>query len=256
MHLVSAVIITYNEEKNIARCIEALQPISDEIIIIDSFSSDNTIHIAEKYNVKIIQQKWLGYGPQKRFAVSAANFNNIIAVDADETLDQEAINQIRSLKQNGFIGVYEILLYNFYFGKCIKYGEPYPKFKQRIFCREFVNWNESPLHESLVIPLGYPVIKLKGRINHYSYPSIDQYISKANAYSKIAANHLYNNGKRNYLLKIILSPIFTFFKGYIIKLGFLDGLHGFVIAWLNAHTNFLKYAKLWALNRESKIRSL
>lgn len=252
MHLLSAVIITYNEEKNIGRCIEALQKIADEIIVIDNYSTDDTQAICDNYGVKFIQKDWSGFGPQKRFGVEAAKHDHIIAVDADEILDDEAIGEIKDLKINGFKGVYEIKMYHYYFGKFLNYGQEYPNYKKRIFDKREVNWNSNLVHESLVIPDEIRVIKLKGRINHYSYHSLSQYISKSNNYTDSAAREMYAAGKRSYLGKLLFSPSFTFFKSYIVKRGFLDGFHGFVIAMLNGYSNFLKYAKLRELVAREK----
>ena len=249
MHFLSAVIITYNEEKNIAGCIEALLKVADEVIVVDSFSSDNTVSICESLKAKVYLHKWEGFGIQKRFAIAQASYNNIIALDADEILDEKAISEILKLKEQGFNAVYEIKLHHYYFGKFLNHGQEYPNYKTRIFNKEFVTWNENKVHESLIIPMNYPVIKLKGRIDHFSYHTIEQYIAKSNLYTNIAANELYKKGKKNYLLKMIFSPSFTFLKSYFLKAGLLDGFHGFIIAILNAYTNFLKYAKLRELKK-------
>lgn len=252
MHHLSAVIITYNEEKNITRCIKALKEVADEILIIDNFSTDQTVQISHNLGARIIQKTWSGFGPQKQYGVEQALYNNIIALDADEVLDQTAITNILSLKEYGFEAVYEICLHHYYFGKFLKYGQERPNYKKRIFNREKVSWNSNKVHESLIIPAGYPVLKIKGRINHYSYNSIQQYISKSNLYTTIAAEQMFQNGRHNYSFKIIVSPSFTFFKSYIIKMGILDGAHGFIIAMLNGYSNFLKYIKLWELIRNNK----
>lgn len=249
MHNLSAVIITHNEEKNIERCIRVLKLVADEIVIIDSFSSDNTAAICNHLNVRFLQKAWEGFGPQKRYGVQQTVFNNIIALDADEVLDEEAINEINKLKKNGFHAVYELKLFHYYFGKFLHHGQEYPNYKKRIFCKDVVEWNENKVHESLIIPENIPVIKLRGKINHYSYTSLEQYLTKSNLYTTIAARSLFEKGKKSYLLNMVFSPSFTFFKSYIINAGFLDGFHGFVVAMLNGYTNFLKYSKLWNLRK-------
>lgn len=253
MHPISAVIITHNEEENIGRCLEALQKVSEEIIIIDSLSTDKTIEIAKGFGAKIFSLQWKGFGPQKNAGLKEATHNYILALDADEVLTDEAIEEINILKIKGLKGVYEFPLLNFYFGKFLKHGLEYPNYKKRLFDKSNVTWNENLVHESLILPAGYPILRLSGHIKHYSYSSIAHYLTKANNYTTVGAIELKSKGKKNYLFKMLFSPSFVFIKSYFIKAGFLDGTHGFVTAIFNAHTNFLKYAKLWELYRnESK----
>lgn len=252
MHPISAVIITNNEEENIGKCLQAVQKIAEEIIIVDSLSTDRTVEIAKGFGAKIFSLEWSGFGPQKNFALQQATNNYVLALDADEVLSDDAIEEIKSLKQIGLAGVYEFPLLNFYFGKFLKHGLEYPNYKKRLFDKTTVRWNENLVHESLIVPEGYPVLRLKGHIKHYSYRTIEQYIAKANHYTTIGALELKSKGKTNYLFKMLFSPVFVFIKSYFFKAGFLDGLHGFVTALFNAHTNFLKYAKLWELYRNER----
>ena len=251
MHRLSAVVITKNEEGNIEKTLHALAAVADEIIIVDNYSTDNTAAIAKTMGAKVFFSEWLGFGPQKNFGISQAQYENIIALDADEVLTAEAIEEIGQLKQNGFKAVYELPLKNFYFGKFLRKKD----YKKRIFNKNDVQWNANDVHEALVIPENYPVIKLKGTIEHYSYHSIDHFISKSSLYSGIAARELFARNKRSYRVKLIVSPAYTFFQSYILKGGFLDGMHGFVVARLNGYTSFLKYAKLGELCRQEKIKS-
>ena len=255
MHPLSAVIITKNEERNIRRTLEALTNVADEIIIVDNYSADKTIEICKSFGAKIFLSEWKGFGSQKNFGIHQSSYNYILALDADEVLTQPTIDEIKELKAKGLAGVYEFPLLNFYFGKFLKHGVEYPNFKKRLFDKTIVTWNDNPVHEGLIIPAGYPVIKLSGHIEHYSYDTIEQYINKSNAYTTIGAADLKYKGKKNYLLKMIFSPSFVFFKSYFLKRGFLDGTHGFVTAYFNASTNFLKYAKLWELYRNERSAS-
>jgi glycosyltransferase involved in cell wall biosynthesis len=254
MHLISAVIITRNEERIIGSCLEAVQQVADEIIIVDSFSTDRTVEISKNFGAKIFIREWPGFGPQKIFGVQMASHNYILALDADEILTDEAISEIKNLKETGLKGVYELSRLNFYFGKFLRYGMESPDYKKRLFDRREVQWNDNQIHEDLVVTDGYPVIRLKGRIKHYSYYSIEHYIEKANYYTTIAANELEKKGKKDYYVKLLVSPGFVFIKSYFLKRGFLDGMHGFITALFNARTNFLKYAKLWELVRNNKKR--
>lgn len=252
MHPISGVIITRNEEGNIARCITALQKVAEEIIVVDSLSTDRTVEIAKGFNANIFQLEWKGFGPQKNFGLQQATHNYILALDADEVLTDEAIAEIQLLKLTGLNGVYEFPLLNFYFGKFLKHGLEYPNYKKRLFDKTKVWWNDNLIHESLIIPKGHSVLRLKGHIKHFSYRSIEHYISKANYYTTIGAIELKSKGKKNFLLKMLFSPGFVFIKSYFLKKGFLDGFHGFITAVFNARTNFLKYAKLWELYQNEK----
>lgn len=244
MQPLSAVVITKNEEKNIGACIEALQQVADEIIVIDSHSTDGTEDICKKYNVRFYRQEWLGFGGQKNFGIDKATHHMIIAQDADEVLGPGAIKAINELKREGFRGVYALRLVQFYFGKFIRYGLEAPNYRNRIFDKTLVRWNENDVHEKLIIPAGMQQTKIREDVAHYSYRSIEQFIAKSNLYTTLGAQLLYKKGKRTYLFKILCSPAFTFIKGYFFKGGFLEGMHGLILAKLNAHTSFLKYAKL------------
>ncbi|MDQ6755987.1 MAG: glycosyltransferase family 2 protein [Bacteroidota bacterium] len=252
MHPISAVIITKNEEKIIGKTLAAVKSIADEIIIVDNYSTDETIEICRAFGAKIFLSEWKGFGPQKNFGIQQSSYKYILALDADEVLTPEAIREIKELKTNGLAGVYEFPLLNFYFGKFLKHGLEYPNLKRRLFDKTIVQWNDNAVHEALIIPDGYPTITLNGHIEHYSFSTIKHYINKANAYTTIGAADLKGRGKKNYLIKMIFSPSFVFFKSYFLNAGFLDGTHGFVTAYFNAYTNFLKYAKLWELYRNEK----
>ncbi len=222
MHKLSAVIITKNEEKIIEKCLAAVEKIADEIIIIDTFSTDNTIEICKKFNAKTFQLEWSGFGPQKNFGIDKASYDCILALDADEVLTSKALEEIIQLKQDGLKGVYQFKFLHYYFGKFIKHGSETPGYKKRLFDKTFVRWNNDPVHEALVFPPDYPVINLSGFIEHYSYLSIEQYIAKANYYTTAGAKDLKVRHKKNYLFKMLFSPSFVFIKSYFLKAGFLE----------------------------------
>ena len=253
MQLLSAVVITKNEEKNIALCIEALEQVADEIIIVDSFSTDRTAEICAQFNVRFYQQEWLGFGPQKNFGIDKASHDMIISQDADEVPGPGAIKAINALKRSGFNGVYSLRLVQFYFGKFIRFGMEAPNYRNRLFDKTKVRWNDNDVHEKLVIPAGTPVTKIREDVAHYSYHSIEQFIAKSNLYTTLGAQLLYKKNKRSYMFKLLCSPAFTFIKGYFFKAGFLEGMHGLILAKLNAQTTFLKYAKLRQLCRYGKL---
>ena len=251
LHLISAVIITKNGERTIAQCVEAAKKAADEVIIVDSFSADNTVPICKTLGAKVFQQEWLGFGAQKNFGNQQASHNYILSLDADEVLTEEAIYHINQLRKAGLNGTYNIRRFNFYFGKILKYGLGNPEFVTRLFDKRICSWNNEAVHEKLIVCKEETLQVIKGGINHYSYFSIEQYIDKANVYTNLSAKKLFLKGKRCSLIKLIFSSLFVFFKSYIIKLGFLDGYHGFIIARFHAYTDFLKYIKLRTLYQKN-----
>ncbi len=250
--MISAVVITFNEEKNIERCISSLLKVADEIIIADSFSTDRTKEICEQYStVRFLQQEWLGFGPQKNWGNEQATYDYILSLDADEELSEELAVNILHIKEKGLNGVYSLDRLNYYYGKFLKHGLEYPDRKPRLFDRRTAQWNDSPVHEELLIA-DKPLL-LKGSLRHYTYDSIEGHVEKANKYTSLAAQKFIQKGKKPSLLKLLFSPPFTFIKAYILNRGFLDGRHGFILACLHTHGTFLKYAKHWQLYYYGKI---
>ncbi len=236
---ISAVIITLNEELNIERCILSLLPFAEEIIVIDSGSTDRTKEICEKHKVKFIYQEWKGYGNTKNIGNQLATNNYIFSIDADEEVSSELLESILSIKSN-LNGAYSINRLTNYCGKWIKHSGWYPDRKVRLFDKNKVNWNNEEVHESLSIN-DEKVNFIKGDLLHYSYTSIFNHIEKSVHYGKLAGIHLFNSNKPANWSKIIFSPFFRFIKDYIINKGFLDGAYGFFIAYTAAYSIFIKY---------------
>ncbi len=247
MEGISVVIITKNEATVLDKTLAAASLVADELIIVDSGSTDNTLAIAQKWGAKIIQQPWLGFGPQKNVGVNAANFPFVLALDADEVLTYELAIEINEHKKNGLRGAYKMNYKNIYFGKILTHGMESHIHKFRLFDKRIIRWDEKIVHEKITLPRNTPTTLLKGFVNHYSYQTIEHYLIKANSYTTAGANALYLKGKKASWVKIFLSPLFTFIQSYFLKMGFLDGRIGFILAIFNAHTNFLKYVKLWQL---------
>jgi glycosyltransferase involved in cell wall biosynthesis len=244
----SVVIITYNEEKNIARCLDSVMTIADEIIIVDSYSTDNTIPIAEKYNARIFKQEFLGYKAQKNFANLKASHDFILSLDADEVLSEELTHSIMEHKSNWNADGYYMNRLNNYCGHWVKYGGWYPDRKLRLYDRTKGSWENDVLHEAFVIKtkVGY----LKGDLLHYTFPTIESHDKQIELFTDIAANGMHKAGKRVIFLKKYWSAAYKFIYCYIIRLGFLDGKFGWLIASKSALANFKKYNKLENLYRE------
>jgi len=248
----SVVIITFNEEKNIARCIESVQDIADEIIIVDSFSTDRTKEICEKYNVKFFQQKWSGYTEQKNYANSLSANDLILSLDADEAISEElkkSILKLKSTDKQHFVG--QVNRLTNYCGKWIFHCGWYPDRKIRLFNRKTAKWTGT-IHEKLSYPDDIEVIQLKGDLEHYSYHTIGEHIKQADKFTTITALEAFNKGKKSSFIAITVKPKWKFFRDFILKLGFLDGYYGYVICKISSFATFLKYTKLRQLKKENK----
>ena len=247
---ISAVIITFNEERNIERCIKSLENVADEIIVVDSFSTDNTQAICQKFNVKFVQQKWLGYSEQKNFANSLTKYDLILSLDADEALSEELKNSILEVKNNFETVAYSMNRRTNYCGKWIKYCGWYPDKKIRIFDKKIASWNNLQVHEELEFSVATVEKHIKGDILHYSYYTVQEHFERSVKYAILSAEVAFAKNKKSSKFNIFFNPKWNFFHSFIIKLGFLDGYHGYLICKINSYATFLKYTKLHELNKE------
>ena len=232
-NLLSVVIITKNEEKFIGDAIKSAE-FADEILLLDSGSTDGTCKIAKKLGAKVENQTWLGFGPQKNSAVDLATNDWVFVLDADERIPSKLCSEIiTTLKNPSFDGYFVGRLNNF-FGKDIKTCGLYPDYSVRLFNRNKGRFNDVLLHESVEIE--GKVAKLNNHMIHLAYSNVDEFIEKQRYYSKLS------NKKKN-IVKAVAYPCWTFFKLYFIKLGFLDGWHGYIIAKIYAKYTFWKYSK-------------
>lgn len=248
----SAVIITYNEERYIEECIKSLVNVADEIVVVDSFSTDNTKAICLKYNVVFIEQKFLGYIEQKNFALTKASYDYIVSLDGDESLSNELQKSIIELKNNWKFDGYYCNRYNNFCGQWIKHSDWYPNKKLRVFDKRKAVWKGINPHDSIVIKESGKVGQLKGDILHLTYQTYSEFNLKMEKFSSISADAYYKLGKKAPIWKLIWNPSWAFFKAYILRLGFLDGFNGFMICYQTGHLTFLKYAKLRELYKKNK----
>lgn len=254
MDPISAVLITKNESRNVERCLRSLAGVADEIVVVDDFSADDTVAICERHGARVVRHEWLGFGPQKNLANGLARHDYVLSLDADEELDAALAAAIRAAKASGLAGAYELARLNSYYGRFMRHGFEYPDRKVRLFPRSRASWDEQPVHEQLRLDAGLAVTRLPGHLNHYTYARVEEHVAKANRYTDLSARAALARGKRPSLAKIVLSPLVTFLRAYVVKRGFLDGLHGFVLARLHAQATFLKHVKLWDLHRERGAR--
>jgi glycosyltransferase involved in cell wall biosynthesis len=245
MEKISAVIITKNEAANIERCLNSIKEVVDEIIVIDSFSTDNTKEICEKFNVKFIPNTFVNYSQQKNFGIDQASNEIILSLDADEALEETLKNEIKNTKNNFTADGYFMNRLTSYCGSWIKHGGWYPDKKLRLFRKSKSSW-QGEIHETVACSTNNTK-HLHGDILHYSYPSISWHVTKMNSFTDMAAREMFQNGKKANTLKILFGPSFEFYKKYFLKGGFRDGYYGFVIAVLSGYYVFLKYAKLKSL---------
>lgn len=245
----SVVIITFNEERNIARCLNSIEGLADEIIVVDSHSTDKTEEICRNFGVRFFSRDWEGYAAAKNFGNAKAQSNYILSLDADEALSEELRNAIRGEKERGFSGAYAFNRLTNYCGQWIKHSGWYPDRKTRIWPTNRATWEGELVHEVLKIEQ-MPVKILKGDLLHYSYYSQEEHEKQIEKYTDFSARKAYNRGAKSSYFKIFYKTVFKFLRDYIFKLGFLDGSAGFTICRLSARAKYLKYAKLRKLNHE------
>jgi len=250
---ISATVITYNEEKNIKRCIESLEFV-DEIVVVDSLSSDNTCAIAKELGAKVIDQKFLGHIDQKQLAVENATYDWILSLDADEEVSSELKASIVELiKKPLEYDAYEMKRVSFHLGRWIRHGGWYPDKKIRFFNRQKAHWGGYNPHDKVIV--NGKVGMLEGDLKHYVFTDLQHNIDTNNSYSSIMAEDLYKKGKKFSYLKLFFKPVGKFLEVYLYKRGFLDGMAGFIIAVGASYSMFLKFAKLWELEKLKKEQS-
>lgn len=245
---ISATIITFNEEHNIAEALESLAW-ADEIIVVDRDSSDRTVEVARQFTDRVFLREWQGYSAQKNFAAAQARNDWIFSLDADERVSPELAAQIARLKQEPepTVAGFEMPRLTFYLGRWIKHSGWYPDRKLRLYDRRRGRWRGDYVHEALEVD--GPVKRLNGEILHFTVRDASEHHTRLDRYTTLAAEQAHVNGKRASVASVVLSPIAAFIRSYILKLGFLDGVQGFVIARFAAHYAFLKNLKLREMNR-------
>lgn len=251
MRKLSAVIITKNEEHNIKRCLNSIKNFTDEIVIVDSGSTDRTLEICRSYSCKIISSEWLGFGKTKKLAVNSATNDWVLAIDADEEVTTELAGEIKSvLLKNDLLAGYRIEWLSYFIKGWIKHSGWNKQYKIKLFDRRKGNFNDSLVHEKVIIngEVGY----LKNKLNHYTYLDMNSFISKMNHYTTDGAKMLGDKGERASFFGAYLHGAATFIKIYLLKMGFLDGKLGLVLAANYAFAAYLKYIKYWEMSTEKK----
>lgn len=254
---VSVVIITKNEEKNIADALRS-SAWADEIVVVDSGSTDRTCQLAKEHGARVIVREWPGFSEQKQFAADSAKFDRVFSLDADERFSDELIAELKRLKQKpetDLAAGYFVPRLSYYLGQPIHHGGWYPDKQMRFFDRRKGHWNGEIIHESFKLNEGDTPASLVSNLLHFTVESIahhDQMIGER--YAPLAAEKMHADGKRTSRLRMLLSGIFAFLRAYVLKAGFLDGFPGFCIAYFAAHHAFLKHLLVLEKQNDEKKR--
>jgi len=245
----SVVLITHNAAAQLADCLASVA-FADEVLVVDSGSSDGTADIAARYGARVVQKEWMGFGPQKQFAVEQAAHDWVLCLDADERVSPElAASLVRAL-QAPVSPVYRMARRNRFLGRWLRHGEGYPDWSVRLFDRRQARWSDDAVHEKVLFSVTPGT--LQGDLLHESAEDIGRYLEKQNRYTTLAAEELHRRGKRAGMAELTLSPLVRFIKFYVLRLGFLDGMPGLAHIAVGCMNSFMKYAKLVELQKAGR----
>ena len=244
----SACVITYNEADRIQECLRSLS-FCDELVVVDSHSTDRTRELAAQLGARVIERDWPGYRSQKQFAIEAARHDWVLCLDADERVSDALRREIETLRERGFPGYagWSIPRITDYFGRFLRHGNAYPDRLVRLFDRRRGGWIGREIHENTRVQ-GRPG-RLRGQLQHYSYRSLADHQARMQRYATLMAEALYNSGRRCGFGKVLLNPQWRFIRGYLLRLGFLDGWRGLVFALVEAGYVRRKYLELYMRGR-------
>lgn len=255
MTQLSGVVICCNEEEKVAACLESLAEVCDEIVVLDSGSTDGTLAICRGYTKRVTVEPWRGYRDQKQRATDLASGDWILSLDADERLSPELVAEVRAWKGQdpGACDGYRIPRVTFFLGNWIRHSTWYPDRQLRLFRRGSGRWVGGRVHERFDVSSGR-VGELRNEIQHLTYAGIDEYLDQLKRFSALAAEDQYERGRRARIHHLLLHPVVAFWRNYLWRLGFLDGLPGLAVAWLSAVSTVFKYLKLIELQIDAENR--
>ena len=242
----SVVLITQNAAEQLAECLASVA-FADDIVVVDSASSDGTAELAARYGARVVAKEWLGFGRQKQFAVQQAAHDWVLCLDADERVSPELAASIVRALQTPAAPVYRMARRNRFLGRWLRHGEGYPDWSPRLFDRRQAHWSDDTVHEKVLYTVSPGT--LEGDLLHDSAEDLGRYLEKQNRYTTLAAQELHRNGRRAGLAELAFSPLVRFFKFYVLRLGFLDGVPGLLHISIGCMNSYLKYAKLIELKR-------
>ena len=240
----SVAVITYNEERNIRRCLESVAPVADEIVVVDSGSTDKTREICEEMGARVVVRDFEGHIQQKNFALDQCAYDHVLSLDADEALSETLQESIVQTKANWVSEGYCFNRLTRYVNQWVYHCGWYPDRKLRLVKKSKARWGGVNPHDILKLNSEEVESFLKGDLLHYSYDSISSHIRQTNSFTTIAAREAFQAGKRTNLPQIIIRPLLKFLRDYILKRGFCDGRYGLIICLINSLSVFLKYTKI------------
>jgi glycosyltransferase involved in cell wall biosynthesis len=249
----SVVVITFNEERNIGRCINSVKAVADDIVVVDSFSTDRTEEICMKEGVRFVTHKFEGHIEQKNWAITQAKYPHVLSIDADEELSEDLKKSIIEVKNNWTKDGYTLNRLTNYCGKWIRHCGWYPDTKLRLWDSSKGKWGGMNPHDRYELVKGASKAHLKGDLYHFSFYTIEQHLAQADKFTDILAKAMFEKGKTSTFLKILIKPAFKFFKDYFILLGFLDGYYGYIVCKISAHATLIKYDKLKQLHTKKAV---
>ena len=242
---VTATVITLNEAANIAAALESLSW-ADEIIVVDSGSRDDTVAIARRFTDRVVVREWPGYIAQKNFAAEQASHDWIFSLDADERVTPALATEMRELLQDEpVVRGYRVPRVTFHLGRWIRSTDWYPDYQLRLYDRRYARWAGRYVHES--VKVDGPVAKLRNDLQHYAYRDISHHLLSMDRYTTLAARQMYEDGRRAGWFDVLIHPRLAFFRNYVLRGGFRDGMPGLIVSAMNAYYVGLKFAKLWEL---------
>ena len=244
----SVALVTQNAAAQLPDCLASVA-FADDVVVIDSGSSDGTAEVAARYGARVVTKEWLGFGRQKQFAVEQAAHDWVLCLDADERVSPELAASLVLALNAPEAPVYRMARRNRFLGRWLRHGEGYPDWSARLFDRRRARWSDDVVHEKVV---GNPVGTLSGDLLHESAEDLGRYLEKQNRYTSLAAGELHRQGRSAGLADIAVSPLARFVKFYLLRLGFLDGLPGLVHISIGCMNSFMKYAKLMELHKDGR----
>ena len=245
----SAVLITRNAAAVLEPCLESIA-FADDIVVVDSASSDGTVEIAQRLRARVVQKEWLGFGLQKQFAVEQARHDWVLCLDADERVSPELAASIQAALAAPVSPVYRMPRRNRFLGRWLAHGEGYPDWSPRLFNRMNARWSDDLVHEKVLFAVTPGT--LQGDLMHDSSDDLARYLDRQNRYTTLAARQAFERGRSAGIAHLLLSPVVRFFKFYVLRLGFLDGVPGLLHISIGCMNSYMKYAKLIELHKEAQ----
>jgi len=250
MNKFSIVIVAKNSEDKIGRLLDSLQGLTDDVVVCDTGSTDSTIEIAKKSGANVFTKEWKGYGKSKNEAIEHAKYDWIFSLDSDEKIDRVLYQELKNWQPVNKLTVHQVLWKNFFGNQWIRHSDWGNSWKNRLFHKDVVRWDDAIAHEDVTSDEPLQFRKFEGYLEHYTFKDVREYAFKMINSAMITGEKYHQLGKKAGIVKMLVSPAFSFVKTYFIKLGFLDGYKGWLIAKTTSYYTFIKYARLRELNRQ------